>query len=62
MCALQVLGLLLGIVGVALGSQLNVDGELLKAHKGIGIAAVVAVALQAVLAFAWRPPPMSAKR
>ena len=58
----QVLGLILGIVGVALGSQLTVDGELLKAHKGIGIAAVVAVALQTVLAVSWRPPPKSAKR
>ena len=59
---LQVLGLLGGIVGVALGSQLDVDGELLKAHKGIGIAAVVAVAVQVVVAFSWRPPPKSAKR
>ena len=56
------LGLILGIVGVALGSQLTVDGELLKAHKGIGIAAVVAVALQTVLAVSWRPPPKSTKR
>ena len=49
-------------MGTALGSQLDVDGELLKAHKGIGIATVVAVAIQVVVALSWRPPPKSAKR
>ena len=58
----QVLGLLGGIVGTALGSQLEVEGELLKAHKGIGIATVVAVAIQVVVALSWRPAPKSAKR
>lgn len=56
-CALQVLGTVMGLVTAGLGAQLQVPDHIHHVHRAIGISVIAVAGAQVLAAVAWRPKP-----